>query len=211
MKEKFILIIVVLFIVLLSLSMKWQFKNLGESIENIELPKFDIEIAKLGSQDNENIIPEEFLSEDGRLRLVYPSSWKKVEDLSVFNKDILREEINAKIILMAQSFDLSSTVFASLIVQELQLEGGDTLEEVIELIENDLDGKAEITKSERISDSEYYLETKQEAERAVFLAKERIILFDGKAYLVDIFALEKDWPSIENDAKDILDSVNIIK
>ena len=133
MKEKFILIIVVLFIVLLSLSMKWQFKNLGESIGNIELPKFDIEILKLGSQDKENIIPEEFLSEDGNLRLVYPSSWKKVEDLSVFNKDILREEINAKIILMAQSFDLDSTVFASLIVQELQLEGGDTLEKVIEL------------------------------------------------------------------------------
>jgi hypothetical protein len=45
---------------------------------------------------------------------------------------------------------------------------------------------------------------------ANFISREKIILGEGKVYLISIFSLEGHWPEFESEAEKILDSVQII-
>lgn len=208
--DKF-LILIILFILGLSFATYGQFKGFRESLSKVGLPKFEMPELKLFSPQEE-IGYQEFVSPDGKLKLKYSSDWMKMEkeSLAKLNQEMIKE--GAKILFFGQKIKIEKVASASLVIQEINL-GGKSLEEIIEEMKEDVrkkEGEVEITQL-KIKEKEAYLEAEYKREEGtIFNSKERILLSGEKAYSIAIFALDYHWPEFEEEANEILDSVQIV-
>jgi len=202
--DKF-LILIILSIAGLSFFTYWQFKNLQKTFPGVKLPK--IEMPKSESLFPQKTDYKEFTSPDGKLKLKYLSDWMEIPKES-FQGEIGAE---AKVLFFANKFKIEKAAFASLIVQELDLEKETSIENIVEKMKKEAEkkGKMEVLKLE-IKNGEGYLTAKYVKEAgSVFFSKEKIILGENKAYLVTIFTLENWWSEFEEEAKEILGLVQL--
>ena len=210
--DKF-LILIFLSILFLSFAVYWQFKSFQKALTGVELPRFEMPTIEFFPAETDKI-SKEFISPDWKLKLKYSSDWQEMpkEALEGFNQAMVKE--GTEILLLAQKIELEKGTSASLVVQEFPLQEGENLEKIIEEIkENFKEGgvEIEILKLE-IKNGEALLEARGgEKGLPAFYFKEKIILLEDKAYLIAFLTLEKDWPEFENEANEILDSVQIEK
>ncbi len=209
MKDKKIIFILFIFIILLSFIAVRQFNNFEELSNKISPPNFKIEIPKLEFYPKSEKTDEkqEFISKDGKIKITYPADWKETENLDVLNKEIMQE---GEILFFAQKLDLEKTLSAFLIIQKINLEKEKKLEEIIDMLKAEEKEKGidmeiigeENKENEAILDLDY-----KKADKILFYSKEKIIIDRDKLYLIDVAAPEKDWPEIKDEAKEIIDSV----
>lgn len=213
MKDKQYFILTVISILVLSFVTHWQFKNFQESSSEIKLPEFEMSKIELPSFQEDSDY-KEFISPDEKLKLKYHSLWIEFpkETLENLNKEIVKT--GSEILFFAQKFDLEKTTFTSLIIQELNSENGSGTEEIIEKIKKEAEEKnigMEILKLE-IKEKEANLETKyQQEDGDIFHSKEKIILTENKIYLISFIAPDKDWLNFEQEAEEIINSVQLIE
>jgi hypothetical protein len=194
--DKFLLLIIA-FILLLSFTTYWQFKNFQRSLSKIKIPKFEIPRPEIFESKNK----KEFISPDGKLKLTYPDDWTEMpkESLESFTRGLKK----AKILFLAQKFKLEKAAFALLIVQEYG--NGKNQEEIIAELKKEAKEKG--GEMEVLNSKENYFEARYKRKNSTFLSKEKIIFSENKFYLVSIFSLEKDWPEFEKEANEILASI----
>lgn len=202
--DKFLLLIIAT-ISVLSLGAYFQFKKLKEALPEFKKP--EIEIPKPETFLQQKIETKEFTSPDGRLKFKYSSDWLEMP------KEAWQETINTetKILLFATKFKIERAVFASLVVQELSWEKG--VKEVIEKIENEVKKKSGEIKflDLKIGEREANFKARYKKQEANFISKEKIIWGEGKIYIISIFSFERFWPEFENEANEILNSVQILE
>jgi hypothetical protein len=201
MKVDKFLVSIIAFILLLSFLAYWHFKNFQRSLSQIKLPKFELPKPKIIESKGK----KEFKSPDGKLKLTYLDDWiempkESLESLSQGLKE-------GKVLFLAQKFKLEKAAFAFLIVQEYK--DGKNQEEIINELKKEAKEKG--GEMEILNLKEDYFEAKYKRKNVVFLSKEKVIFGEGKIYLVSIFSSEKDWPEFEEEAKEILNSVQILK
>jgi len=197
-------ILIILSILLLSSFVYWQFKKLGEALPAIRIPEVEIPKPELFFRPETEI--KEFMTPDGKLKFKYSSDWMEMP------KEGWQKMINAeaKILFFATKFKIEKAAFSSLSVQELTWDK--SLPEVIEKIKEKIrarDGEMKILNLE-IKDKEANLKARYKKEWGDFISREKIILGEGKVYLISIFSLEIFWPEFEKEAEEILNSVEII-
>lgn len=210
MRDKAYLSLLFALIILFSGATIWQFTYFGKSIKETNLPKFNIEIPdlKISSQSENEIQKKEFISQDGKLKLNYSSDWVPLSDLEAFNKELVKE--GAEVLLFAQKFDLEKSFFAFLIAQKINFEEEKNISEIIELLQEKTKEKGmemEVIKTEA-ENNQAVLDLKYKREKqTIFLAKEKIITDRNEVYLIDAASPEKDWPSLEKEAEEIISSI----
>lgn len=207
--DKF-LILIILFILVLAFGTYWQFKSFRESLSKVELPKFEMpEIKPFTSGEKKY---QEFISPDEKLRLKYSSDWTNVgtESIENLNRGMIKE--GAKILFFGHKVKLEKAAFASLLIQEINLEG-EKIEEIIEEMKESIKkngGEMEISQS-KIGEKEAYFEAEyKRKEGTIFLSKEKILISGEKAYSIGIFALDSFWPEFKDEADEILNSAQIV-
>jgi hypothetical protein len=212
MEDKKALLISLLAIIILSFITTRYFKNLSNPLSKVEFPEFEIpDFSPFASQESGELI--EFISPDKKLKLKYPSHWTKMtlDALTKFDQVVVGQK--AKNLLFVQAFKLEKRALAFLTVQELTLGEENSLEKIIEIIEEGMErqeGEVEITNLE-IEDGEACFEGKYRGGQSPpMYSKEKIILGDNKAYLISLFNFENDWSEFEKEVSEILSSVELL-
>jgi hypothetical protein len=205
--DKF-LILILLSISLLNFFTYWQFKRISKALPKIETPKIEIPKPETLFQTKTEI--KEFVTPDGKLKFKYSSDWIEMPN-ETWQEKFTAE---AKVLFFANKFKLEKTAFGSLIVQELGLEKEKSIKEIIKEMEKEVKekgGEMKILESE-IKENQGYLKAKiKKTEGQSFIFGEKIILGEKKAYFVTILSLENFWPAFESDAKEILNSAQLVE
>jgi len=207
MKIDKLLISIIIFILLLSFVTYWQFKNFQKTLSEVKLPSLEMSKFEMPLfQENKEY--KEFVSPDGKLKLKYSSDWMEMpkESLKNFDQEAIKE---GQTLFLASKFKIEKTAFALLIIQELEKRKNP--EEIIEEIQSEAKekgGEVEIISLD-IKENRGYFEAKYKRKGGTFRSKEKIILGENKFYLISIFSLEKDWPEFQDEANEILDSVQL--
>jgi hypothetical protein len=178
---------------------------LAESLPKIEIPKVEIPRPETFLQPKTEI--KEFISPDGKLKFKYSSDWIEMP------KEGWQEKISdeAKILFFATKYKIEKGAFASLVVQELNWKGN--LEEVIAKIEKEVKERGGEIKimNLKIEDKEANFKANyKRGEKINFISREKILLGEGKVYLISIFSFERIWPEFENEAEEILNSAHLV-
>lgn len=215
-------IIAVLLISIISLSglAYFQFQNFKKSTESFRLPEFKIEMPELKLFPREEEATEkEFVSQDGKLRFSYPSSWLKVEALTKntdflarLNEQLVSEE--TEILFFAHKIDVEESSFAFMIAQKRELAKNEkNLEEIIQMLveeTEDEETSIEITAKET-SDNEALLEIDYERTGGVlYRSIKKIILSKDVVYAIEIFSFKDGWQKVKQEAKKILNSAQLV-
>jgi hypothetical protein len=209
MKNKKLFFITIACILLLGLITSWQLKNFGENLATSDIPKF--EMPNLESL----LFPErgedqEFISPDGKLKLKYPSDWMRGDKslLEYFNQEIIKEE--AKILFFGQKLDVKKGTFASLVIQKftfLEKETG----AIIQKFKDDSRERGSEMEAMKIEEKEkeviFEAQYTKQGEPDLY-SKEKMIRNGEENYLITFITLASSWSNFEEEANQILDSVN---
>jgi hypothetical protein len=176
----------------------------------MELPKFEMPETNLFPSVQES--SKEFVSPAGKLKLKYSSTWMEMEKaaLEKLNQEMIKK--GAKVLFFGNKYISEKSTFASLLVQEMNLEGKG-MEEIIAGMKEDIKkGGDEVTIDQLdISEKEAYLEAGyKRAEGTIFISREKVLLSEEKAYFIAVFSLDINWPDFEKEAGEILDSAQIV-
>jgi len=230
MSKKSIFIIIGLFgiIFLLSIITTWHMRKLQESLSRIGFPKFEEMkpeqlqefLRNLKGEEPINISYKEFISPDGKLKMIYPSDWIEIKDEKILEEITPKEKVEKyglETLFFAQK--LRKEKIAQLIISELNLDKQKNFENIIEEMKeaNRQQGwEMEVIKSE-IKDNENIFEAKyRKQDRSDVHSKEKILLLEPetekrKVYLITVITLDKNWGEFAEEAEEIVNSAKLIE
>jgi vacuolar-type H+-ATPase subunit I/STV1 len=204
MRFDFFAVFLIILIIIFSFVTEWQFENFQKNISKInqiKLPK--IEIPKFPIQGEET--KKEFKSEDGYFKFNFSGDWIEISKEQIAN--IYPVEKNSKVLFVAQKVKLPKISLASLVVQEFSYIK--TKEELIEKIQTKL--KETNQKMEILNEEKDYFEAKYTGKNLTLISREKIIFGESKIYLISFFVPESNLNDFENEIKEILNSIQILK
>lgn len=208
MKDKYFIIILLISILLFSFLISFQFRSWRDSLDKFEMPDFDLESLELDfSKNQQGDESNLFRTEDGRLEIEFSSSWMKVDFLDELNNEMKKE--GAELLLFAQKFNLTDSVFSYMIVQKMEV-GEESLQDVIDLLkQQSLEKNVEMDiMKEEITENEALLYFKiVQSGQPVLCSKEKIFKSGNEVFLIDVATMEKDCRSTEAEAEEILKSI----
>ncbi len=206
-------------ILLVSLSLKDQIKNL-QNFNNYELDWPELEIPELELFNQEESQKEktykDFISPDKKLSFKYGSDWIEIdseylEEISAQSNEE-NNEYNTKVLFLAQKIIPDSGLFVQLVVNEAYWKIENGLEEIIQKVKTDIKSgwKMDVIKSD-ITENKAYFEAIYEHENSSQLYSKEKILFDGqeKYFLIEFFAFEQSWQQFEKEVNEIFDSIQV--
>lgn len=202
MKVDKFLILIILSILLLCFFTSWHLKTFKKPLPEIKGP--EIEIPKPESLFESEEEMRKFVSPDGKLKFKYPSGWM---EMPKENGQAVADE-EGEILFFATKFKIETATLASLIAQELSWEGN--IEELIKKMEDtaqEKGGEMKILNLEVEDKTASFKAKYAKTGETNFISKEKIILGEGKAYLISIFSLERFWPEYDKEADEILNSI----
>ena len=210
-KNTFLLLAIFCVFVLLG-GIYWRAKTWQTNLEQLVSSKNNFNFPEKTSMDSlfnqGEIIPKEFVSPDGKLKIDYSSDWQESQksELESLSQSVLLE--NAKFIFFARKINIEEASLAFLMIQEIEREGKD-LSEIIEKTKES-QKEIEIIESE-IGEKEAFLEVRYDEGESSFQSKERLILSDQKVYLIGLFSQERDWQKFEEETEKILASARVVE
>ncbi len=207
------LIIIFISIFLLLTISYWRYLKLEEFSKNFFSPKEIFQKELEGIKENfplqeGNNQEVKFKSPDGKLELIYSSSWKELpgNTLKGFSPYFKRDGVS--LLLFAQKMNFTEGTIAFLLVQEIEKKPKETIKDLINEIEKEAEKKKEISLKEKEAEVEFLFSK----EKGIpCFAREKILDEGKKFFLVAIFSAVKDWPTYEKEAQKILDSVRLIE
>jgi len=206
--DKF-LILIFLAILFLNFAAYWQLRSFQEVLREIEIPKLEMPKIELFPVETEKIT-KEFTSPDGKLKFQYSSDWMEITKKGFeqhYQETVIAE---AKVLFLAQKFNLEKMTFAFLIVQEFGNEK--SLEEIIKEMKASVKEREGEMKILKLDEEKGIFEARYEKEnQPAFHSLKRVLKGENKTYLIIVLTSEKDWPELENESYEILNSIQIIK
>jgi len=216
MKNKNLFILTIICIISLAIISYKQLRGFNSPLSENQIPNFEMpDFESLLFEGKEG--SERFVSPNKKLEMNYPSSWMRMEggSLEYFNQEVIKEE--AKVLFFAQKLDVKTGSFASLVVQELNLDKNKTVEELVQEIEKEalekgvrmeitnleIEGQGGLLEAKYITGQDFDLHSK---EKITILELENA---EPIAYLISFIALDKDWTKFEQEADEIFNSVEI--
>jgi len=184
----------------------------------LEMPKFEMPTSELEWQDvffPESDEKKEWVSPDGKLKLEFTASWQEMDQSFLKYAEgtgiILAE---SKILLFAHRFKHREQALALFTVSETSADKN--LRNIIEEIEENIKtegGEIEIISLEtEIKDKTASLEMiLKYSNQSDFYSKGEIIFDQEKTFLIFFASPQKDWLSLEAEAKEIFDSIRLIE
>lgn len=159
----------------------------------------------------------DFFTADKKLKLTFLSDWTETKEekilSNVFQKD-LSEKYGLKVLFLA--IKLNESGINQLIISEGLFDGEEKIENIINILEESMkNGGWEKENIGLDADNEGVFEAKYKKDNAVIHLKEKLILLDSKdgkrkAYFVTLSSLEKNWGGFEDEAKKIINSIQIV-
>lgn len=213
MKKRNTFLLIIFCIFFLAGGIYWRTKTWQENIEqlissksNFKFPE-KVEIDSLFNE--EESIPKEFVSPDGKLKVDYYSDWSetKENELKSLTQSTLEEK--AKFLLLARKIKLGGMSIAFLVIEEIESEGK-SLSDIIEEIKEEDKSEIEVIDLQ-IGEKEALLEAFYTNKSTSVRAKERLLLKDQKVYLIAILTPDKDWEEFREETERILSSARIIE
>jgi len=174
----------------------------------------------LKGEEPTNISYKEFISPDGKLKMIYPSDWIEIKDEKILEEITPKEKVEKyglETLFFAQK--LRKEKIAQLIISELNLDKQKNFENIIEEMKeaNRQQGwEMEVIKSE-IKDNENIFEAKyRKQDRSDVHSKEKILLLEPetekrKVYLITVITLDKNWGEFAEEAEEIVNSAKLIE
>jgi len=217
--RNFIIGVLLISIILLVGVTYFQFQNFKKITKSFHLPEFEIKMPelKLFPQEKE-ITKEEFISEDGKLKFSYPSSWIRVEALTedtdflaMLNEQLVKEGV--KILFLAQKIDIKESSSAFMVVEKTELGEKKTLEEIIQSSAEEIKDSemlSEIMSTEKIGNEAQLEINYKKAGDTLYHSIKKIILAEDAVYTIEIYSLKDIWQKVAEEAQQILDSAKII-
>ncbi|KPJ57552.1 hypothetical protein AMJ49_00305 [Parcubacteria bacterium DG_74_2] len=161
---------------------------------------------------------KEFVSPDGKLKIKYPSNWFRLE-VESFQKTVPEEWVKnyqMKILFLTQKLETerSAQLIISQMIVDAQMEIEKLVEEIKKVIEKQ-GWEMEIMEF-KTGEKECLFEAKYKKQNSPTLhSKEKILLLNPgdnqrKIFLVEFIASEKDWEYLENEGKEILNTIQLI-
>lgn len=218
------LILVVIFITIFILGFisYWRMKDFEKGLREVEIPNLEIPEIKfpfpLPQQNQESREKREFICPERRLKLYYSTAWteKNEEFLQILKQNMPKD--GPEILFFAQKTNFipqtNEMSFSLLSVQKMKIQTGTTSEDIVEKIKKwaKETGIEEVeivnleTKNEQTLFSAKYKKTNQ----PIMFSKTKIILLENNAYLISIITEERHWSDFEIEAKEILDSIQLL-
>lgn len=214
MKSTAKLLLIGIFVLILGLGLIgwWHYRSFERALSeaepfNLNLPEYDF-TPEEELQEPETF--QEFLVPAGDIKITYPDSWQKIED-SDFSFATLDTE-NAQTLFYAIKVKAKEAKMAWLIVQKLNFEEERGLEKIIEKIKTagtDREIETEIQDLE-VEENMAQFKITQEQNDYSTTGEEKIILTKENIYSILIFSLTFDWESFQDEAEQILNSVQAL-
>lgn len=205
--DKFLVIIIFSIIALSSLAY-WQFKNFHKNFSEIEMPKFELPLLPEQS-NNQELTIEEYSTPDGKLKMGYGSDWQIIgsETLNKIFQGTVAS--GTEILFLAEKINIQNGSFSFLSVQNLVLKENEGLTEVIDKLKTEFAGREGQMESIELKNEENFADftAKSKSNDSVFFSKGKIVLIENSAYIVSFATLEKDWLEFENEAEEILKTI----
>jgi len=194
-------ILLIFIIILFVFITQWHFKNFQKSASQIKLPEIKIQQPPMPGADTK----KEFKDEKENFKFTFPGDWiempkERLEDSYLPKKD-------AKFLFLVQKVKLPKFSFASLAVQEYQ--NIKTKEELIKEIQEKLKEVGE--KMEILQETEDYFEAKYYRKALTLISREKIIFGKDNTFLISFFVPEQHIGDFEEEIKEILNSVQVLK
>ncbi len=212
------LLIIIIMIPLLAVATYAQLRAAAKEMQNakIDIPEVKIPDANSVIEDIQTKTTgtnyQEFTAPGEKFTLRYGQSWMGV-DASAFGEAQKNAAADEKLLLLRYKIDINGFSPSYFVVERVSYNTWDAL---IERIQNDAqkNGKAmEIVKSDTaaavktIETRTTQTATSASSPAARYYARNAII-FDGDgAYLISITTTESNWPSIDQEAQAIIDSI----
>lgn len=213
----FIIVFGMLFLAIYFWSGKF-FSSAGSIFSEEEISKFEAVFSEEESSEPKNeLLNEEFITPDGKIKVKYSSDWKETQDENLLKElfpEKTTEEYDLKVLFFAHY--LKSKVFSQLYVAEGYLDNETSSDEIINIFKESAQEKDLnfIILNRELKDNKFAFEFVCEKEDyPSHHYKELIILpeeKEGKTYFITFAGPEKDWLRMKNRADNIINSIEII-
>jgi len=189
-----------------------QFKRFSQSLGEVKLPEIEIPETRL----EEFFLPQdeggqEWVSADGKLKLIYPANWTEADETFLKYLDqsgIVLEE--TELLFFAHRLDTEKQALALLLVSKTKKQR--TIEEIIGEIKQNIEeqnGKIEIEISEQDNETVWLEMALEYPNQPNSHSKGKAIVNESGTYLVIFSSYQTDWPKFEQEAQEILDSAQL--
>jgi hypothetical protein len=213
--KKSLLIIIIFCIAFLSFFTFWNARRWQKEFKELSSRGgFFSEIFKgqdlnlMFEEEGETVV-EEFITDDGKFKINYPSSFQKAHKSEVESLTNSFLQGRATFVFFARKVDMRNASICFLFAQEIE-KAGEDLSAIVEQLKLDEEG-TEIIKLE-IDEEEALIELRSWQEnQPSFRSKQRMISKEEKIYSVSVLSFESNWNSFEKEANEILDSAQIVK
>jgi len=206
--DKTYILILLIVILGLSLTSYWRFNDFNKSLSEINLPEINFPETNLDDFLQAEEDYQEWISPDERLKLRYSTKWKSTNDFLSQASDQIEV---SDILFSAYQLKIKEQTLVFLTVNEFNSEK--TLEEIIEKIEQDTedkDGKIEIISVENGEEITWIEMSLKRSGSPDFYSKVKIIFDEQKTYLIIFTAQQVYWPEFEEEANEILNSMELL-
>jgi hypothetical protein len=184
-----------------------------DSDASFSLPEFEVDSLDFSlSPKEEETTQEQFVDNEGRIKLTYPSDWSLVEGIEAMNGELSKE--NSEVLLSLQSLDIGNSAYSFLFLQKVSFEGETDLKEIISLLTEESGERsleAEVKEKTVGEDSAVLTIEYSQGGSPIFYGKEKIILYGDSFYVLDIFSTYEGWTAAEGEANNIIESFEIIE
>jgi len=178
-----------------------------------QMPNFNFPFIQ--NQENEEYY--EFITPNETLKIKYSSNWIKKDEnfLKILNQELelAGETSEIKILFIAQKFNLLEPLNHSILtIQKIYFEQELTIEEAINKIEKiskEMGTEIKIENLE-IKDQKAQFSTTQRQDELIYFSKNKIFLIKNQVYLITFLTPKNYWLEFEDEAKEILDSVQLL-
>ena len=207
--------ILILLVLILGLSYVsyGQFKRFSRSLGEVKLPEIEIPETRL----EDFFLPadegdQEWVSSDGKLKLTYPATWTEADETFLGYLDqagIVLEE--TELLFFAHRLDPEKQAVALLLVSKTK--GQRSIEEITKEIKQNIEeqnGKIEIEISEQDNQIIWLEMALEYPNQPNSYSKGKAIVNESGTYLVIFSSYLADWPKFEQEAEEILDSVQFV-
>lgn len=204
------LILAILAILILSFLAYLRFRAFKRLLPETKVPKFEIPKIKFFPEEEEKE-EREFLGPDKNFKFKYFSDWlivgKKVVEHQYPGEFFLEK---GETLFLAQKLSLEKMAFAFLIAQQFETEKN--LREIVEEMKKDVEkrgGKMQILK---LDEEKGILEASYQKEGQIpFHSLERFLRRENKIYSIVILTSERDWQELKEEAKEIINSAQLVE
>lgn len=181
------------------------------SASQSDLPKLDLSMEELGAGKNAEYL--DFTDPAGKLKITYGSSWTKTEENILKEAEKISDSKTEKLLLFLYKINLSNLQPSYLAAERTTESNWDNMMDTMRQEAEAKGQTMEIIKSD-LENNRVSLEIKYAPKTGKTGTpthqREEIFLGENESYIVLVLTTEENWPSIKQEAENIIKSIEFL-